>query len=318
MAGAGLVVVVTGASRGIGYSIGRELAVRMPGASLYLTTREAQNIQALEATLRRDIGVSSGNVKFRMMDLKDKRSIAKFVDVVKRKHNRLDILVNNAAVYHKPPSSVHQACETLPLYSKEVEEIIKTNYLGLRAVTESFIPCLAQNSRIINISSHLAQLAMFSTSDVASAKLVDSFSNPNLSIAMLDSLVKSYLASIKSGNWSSAGWPDCAYSVSKLAVNSYTRILQAQLTNSHPKLFVSVNAVCPGTHHSKMRQAREDTISTQDSADMISYLATMRLEGVGDCSVPQTAVPKGEVLWHDLSCTRSSARDSDQGVQSAQ
>ena len=55
--------------------------------------------------MRRDIGVSSDNVKFRMMDLKDKRSIAKFVEVIRRKHNRLDILVNNAAVYHQPLST---------------------------------------------------------------------------------------------------------------------------------------------------------------------------------------------------------------------
>ena len=50
-----------------------------------------------------------------------------------------------------------------------------------------------------------------------------------------------------------------------------------------------------------MKQAREDTISDMDSADMISYLATMRMEGVGDCSIPNSDMPRGEVLWHDLS-----------------
>ena len=226
MAGAGLVVVVTGASRGIGYSMGRELAVRMPGAHLYLTTRQGGNIQELESNLRRDIGSLTDNVKFRMMDLKDKRSIVKFAEVVRKKHNRLDILVNNAAVYHKPPASVHQACETLPLYSKEVEEIIKTNYFGLKTITEYFVPYLAPNSRIINISSHLAMLDLFDKTDPTSAKLANSFSDPDLSMAVLDSLVSSYLSSIKSGSWSSSGWPDCAYSVSKVAVNSFTRLLQ--------------------------------------------------------------------------------------------
>ena len=53
----------------------------------------------------------------RYLDLKEKRSTAKFVEVVKRRHNRLDILVNNAAVYHKPP--VRLTCKavfTEPLY----------------------------------------------------------------------------------------------------------------------------------------------------------------------------------------------------------
>jgi len=298
-------VVVTGASRGIGYSIGRELAVRMPGAHLYLTTRQGGNVQALEANLRKDIGSPSDNVKFRMMDLKDKRSIVKFADVVRKKHNRLDILVNNAAVFHKPPASVHQACETLPLYSKEVEEIIRTNYFGLKTITEYFIPYLAPNSRIVNISSHLA---MLNQEDPASAKLLTSFSDPDLTMSMLDSLVSSYMSSIKEGSWSSSGWPDCGYSVSKVAVNTFTRLLQAQLATSHPKLGVSVNAVCPGTRHSKMRLEEEDTISAQDSADMISYLATMRLEGVGDCSVPHSDLPKGEWLWHDLSPACEKAR----------
>jgi len=301
MAGLGQVVVVTGASRGIGYCIGKELATRMPGANVYLTTRQTPNITSLEAMLRRDIGASSDNVKFRMMDLKDKRSVVKFVDVVRRKHNRLDLLVNNAAVYHKPPASVHQACGSLPLYYKEVEEIIKTNYLGLKTITEAFIPCFVQNSRIVNISSHLGQLSVFNTADANSAKLVDSFCDPNLTLEMLDSLVKSYLISIKSGSWSSAGWPDCAYSISKVAVNTYTRLLQAKLDASHPKLAVAVNAVCPGTLHSKMRQTREDTISTADSADVISYLATLRMDGVGNCSIPQNEAPRGQVFWHDLS-----------------
>ena len=226
MAGAGHVVVVTGASRGVGYSIGRELAVRMPGASIYLTTRQAGNVQALEATLRRDIGVCSDNVKYRMVDLKDKRSIAKFAEVLRRKHNRLDILVNNASVYHQPPTSVHEACATLPLYYKQVEETIVTNYLGPKTITESFIPYLAPNSRIINISSHLAHLNIFNTADPSAAQLANSFSDPNLTQAMLDNMLKSYLTSINTGKWSTAGWPDCAYSVSKMAVNSFTRLLQ--------------------------------------------------------------------------------------------
>lgn len=72
MAGVGKVVVVTGASRGIGYAIGKELATRMSGASVYLTTRQ-KNLEVLENTLRRDIGVAADSARFRFMDLKDKK-----------------------------------------------------------------------------------------------------------------------------------------------------------------------------------------------------------------------------------------------------
>ena len=61
MAGAGKVVVVTGASRGVGYGIGKELATRMPGATTYLTTRQPQ-LENLDNILRRDIGVAAGEL----------------------------------------------------------------------------------------------------------------------------------------------------------------------------------------------------------------------------------------------------------------
>ena len=119
----------------------------MPGATIYLTTRQP-HLEQMDNNLRRDIGVSADNARFRFMDLKDKRSIGKFVDIVKRRHNRLSILVNNAGVYHKPPVSFHQA--DLPLHSA-VEEIAKTNYLGIKK-TEAFVSVIASDARIINIS----------------------------------------------------------------------------------------------------------------------------------------------------------------------
>jgi len=77
-------------------------------------------------------------------------------------------------------------------------------------------------------------------------------------------------------------------------------MLQNKLNESSPKHFIAVNSVCPGTFHSKMRQTKENTISVQDGADVIAYLATLRMEGIGDCSVPQADVPRGANLWHDL------------------
>ena len=64
MAGAGKVVVVTGASRGIGYGIGKELSTRMPGATIYLTTRQP-HLEQMDNNLRWDIGVSTDNARIR-------------------------------------------------------------------------------------------------------------------------------------------------------------------------------------------------------------------------------------------------------------
>lgn len=310
MAGAGKVIIVTGASRGIGYGIGKELALRMPGASLYLTSRSTQHhLTELDNNLKREIGAASDNARFRHIDVKDQRSIKKFFEMVKRKHNRIDIIINNAAKYNKPPASVHGRCPDLPLFLREVEETTKTNYFGLKAVIEASTPVLAPDARIINMTSHMANFNIFNDGDQVSAQLKQSFQDPKLTVEKLDSLVKKYVQDIKSKPWGTSGWPKCSYSVTKLAVNCYTRLLQEELSRSRPRHGIKVNAVCPGTSHSKMRLPRSETISVSDSADVIGYLATLHMVGLGDCTVPYEEVPQGQVLWHDLSVFKEAEGD---------
>ena len=54
------------------------------------------------------------------------------------------------------------------------------------------------------------------------------------------------------GEWEANGWPNCAYTVSKVGVNVYTRILQRQFI-AEGKGNV-VNSIHPGTKHSKIQQ----------------------------------------------------------------
>ena len=220
-------IIVTGASRGIGYGIGKELALRMPGSSIYLTSRANQHqLTELDNNLKREIGAASDNARFRHLDVKDQKSIKKFFEVIRRKHKRIDILVNNAAKYNKPPASVHDKCGDLPLFLKEVEETARTNYFGLKAVIAASLPALGPDARIINLTSHMANYNIFNEADPASAALKRSFQDPGLTMERLDDLVKNFLQEIKTKTWSSSGWPNCSYSVTKLAVNCYTRLLQ--------------------------------------------------------------------------------------------
>ena len=196
----GKVVVVTGASRGIGYGIGKELATRMPGAAVYLTTR-MRSLENLESNLQKEIGTAAENTKFRYMDLKDKKSINKFVDSVKRKHKRLDIMINNAAIYHKPPTYVWMSDDSHSLRVKEVEEIVKVNYHGLKQITEAFLPVMAEGSSIVNMSSHLSEIDSLNcgsdTTGVCS--FVAGFNDPGLTMASLDKLMSAYIQSIQVG-----------------------------------------------------------------------------------------------------------------------
>ena len=71
-------------------------------------------------------------------------------------------------IFNRPPASFNKG--DAPIHFREVEEIVKTNYLGLKTITEAFIPFMAQGSRIINISSHFAQFKAFNATDENSVK----------------------------------------------------------------------------------------------------------------------------------------------------
>ena len=89
-------------------------------------------------------------------------------------------------------------------------------------------------------------------------------------------------------NFTEAGWPECAYTVSKVAVNAYTRILQAQLECEGMEGVV-VNSIHPGSRHSKISQ--ESPLTASDAAKSVIAVALL----ADPCEHP-----RGKFFWHDL------------------
>ena len=67
-----------------------------------------------------------------------------------------------------------------------------------------------------------------------------------------DSLMTEFQNLANTGEWEANGWPNCAYTVSKVGVNVYTRILQREFTEEGSGNVV--NSIHPGTKHSKIQQ----------------------------------------------------------------
>src|ERR1700756_5156523 len=88
------VMLVTGASSGIGEATARRLA-REPGSSLVLVARREERLRSLALELggTEDGG---GRVSFVAVDLLDEDAPARIRDHVLERHGRLDLLVNNA------------------------------------------------------------------------------------------------------------------------------------------------------------------------------------------------------------------------------
>jgi 3-oxoacyl-[acyl-carrier protein] reductase len=154
----GKVAVVTGASKGIGAAIAKQLAA--DGASVvvnYSTSREgADKIVA-------DIKKAGGKATAIGASVAKEAEIEALFAETKKTYGKVDILVNNAGVYGFAP--LEQL--TLEEYSRQ----FNTNVYGLLATTKAALPHFpAEGGSIINISSVVSTLAPPASSVYSSTK----------------------------------------------------------------------------------------------------------------------------------------------------
>jgi NAD(P)-dependent dehydrogenase (short-subunit alcohol dehydrogenase family) len=146
-----MVALVTGAYRGIGLEVARQLAAR--GYAVVLTARDAAKAETAAAALR-DAGLE-GVVVPAPLDVTDGQSVEAARRFVEERFGRLDVLVNNAAVLYDS----WQRAETADL--RTVREAFETNTLGPWRVSQAFAPLLRRSprGRIVNVSSESGSLA---------------------------------------------------------------------------------------------------------------------------------------------------------------
>jgi len=147
------VALVTGANRGIGLEVSRQLAAK--GIQIVLTGRDRDLTESAAAELRQeDFDVSAA-----VMDVSDEESVRRCARTVRDRVGSIDILVNNAAVLIAENTSVLETT---------VEEFIRTfdvNLFGVVSVCRAFVPAMVANGygRIVNVSSAAGQLSSMST-----------------------------------------------------------------------------------------------------------------------------------------------------------
>lgn len=138
----GQLAVVTGAARGIGAAISRQLASM--GATVILAARDKAKLEAVQS----EIAAGGGRAEIIELDLLDESSIAALADTIKAKHQRCDILVNNAGIgiIGKPLTEMSPAD-----WDKTMGTNLRGPYLMIRALAPLMIA--AQSGHIVNISS---------------------------------------------------------------------------------------------------------------------------------------------------------------------
>ncbi|NKQ12782.1 SDR family oxidoreductase [Pseudomonas sp. SST3] len=88
----GKIVLITGASSGIGEATARLLAAR--GATVVLGARRLERLERLAASINEVGGVAT----FRTLDVTSREDTQAFVDFAERRYGRIDVIINNAGV----------------------------------------------------------------------------------------------------------------------------------------------------------------------------------------------------------------------------
>jgi len=212
--------LVTGANRGIGLEVCRQLARQ--GHDVILTARDGAKAKAAAARLRAD-----GSVAPAVLDVTDARTIQLLARELASRGVRVDIVVNNAAVL------VGESRAVLETTDDDLRATFETNVFGAVAVCRAFVPGMIARrfGRVVNVSSQAGQLA-------------------------------------------SMGTYAPAYSMSKSALNAFTRQLAAATRGKG----ILVNSACPGWVRTDMGGPTA-TRSVEEGADTIVWLATLPVVG---------------------------------------
>ncbi|KAI4308315.1 hypothetical protein L6164_031401 [Bauhinia variegata] len=278
--------VVTGANKGIGLEIARQLA--SAGIIVVLTARD--ETKGREATSKlNQMGLS--NVIFHQLDVLDHVSIQSLAIFIREKFGRLDILINNAGATSRvvdedalkalniDPESWYSGKATTISFQEvtrqtyeQAEVCINTNYYGVKRVTEALLPLLQLShgkARMVNVSSRRGQLKT-----IPNEHLRNELGNvETLSEEKIDTLLKEVLNILKE-NSDIELLP--SYPISKACLNAYTRVLAKKYPN------MLINCVHPGFVDTDLTWHR-GTLSAEEGARSPVMLALLPEEGPTGC-----------------------------------
>jgi len=144
-----VIAVVTGANRGIGFEIVRQLADR--GVTAVLTARQPD----AGATAVAKLAGEALHVDFQPLSVTDETSIRALRDHVASQFGRLDVLVNNAGILTDTDAG------GLDVSLATIRETLETNTLAPLQMAQMLLPLLKQSraGRIVNMSSGMGALS---------------------------------------------------------------------------------------------------------------------------------------------------------------
>ncbi|KAH7399129.1 carbonyl reductase [Phaeosphaeria sp. MPI-PUGE-AT-0046c] len=190
--------VVTGANKGIGYAIVRQLALQYPSSPL-------NNGPLL---ICEDGGLAT--IKFRPFDVTNKSTITDLSTHLKKNHPEgIDFFINNAGI-------------ALDGFNPDiVKRTFETNYYATLAATSTFLADLTSSGRLVNLASSAGTLGRYSPA--VRKRFLDAATSGKLED--VDAIMSDFAAAVEMGKEKEEGFPSAAYAVSKAGLIAGGKVL---------------------------------------------------------------------------------------------
>lgn len=142
------VALVTGANKGIGFEIARQLGEK--GLRVILGARD--EVRGNEAVT--ELSDDGLDVHLQLVDVSEPESIRGAVKLIQQMHGRLDVLVNNAGVH------LDGKATALTVSDDIVRSTLQTNAIGALVACQAVLPMMREHGygRIVNVSSSMGSL----------------------------------------------------------------------------------------------------------------------------------------------------------------
>ncbi|KAF2005184.1 carbonyl reductase [Amniculicola lignicola CBS 123094] len=267
--------VVTGANKGIGLAVVRQLALQYPKSPLntgpfliYLTARDKAKGESALKELHKDEQlkqakalVSDGGlseIRYHTLDITDSTSVEAFAIYLKMNHgDGVDIVINNAGI----------AMDGFD--SNIVKSTLGCNFYKTMEACHAFLPLIKLDGRLVNVASTSGKLNKYSN-EIRNRFLASKTEED------VTSIMKDFALAVDAGKENEAGFPSAAYAVSKAGLIASTRALaHAEKEKGNTVL---INSCCPGYVNTDMSKGN-GTKTPDEGAQTPVMLALRDLKG---------------------------------------
>ena len=224
------IVLITGSNKGIGYGIIEALLKKKSKLRIVLTSRNESFGLASYNQLLQKYPFSKNDFFYHQLDITKAQSISNIISWIKKEFGKIDYLVDNAGLgshgnYHD--INTHNSILEVNVFAtiNFTEEMLKNEMIN-------------KKGKIILLGSMMGNL-----NSLNSSKLKKEFKNAK-TYQDLFNLTNAFKTSFKNKTIDQDGWCINTYSVSKMVVNTYARVLslRSEIENND----ISVYAAHPG------------------------------------------------------------------------